>query len=152
VTLSSYGCRKFQRLCEEREDRDLRPREFAYVHKHREACEECRQQESACRNSLNMLRAMSMSVQPSESFDTRLVRRVRIERGRDRFAYWFPAIVGAGIASFATFALMQLVTASHPVKPFLKSPAEASNAAEPDQFEPRLLLEPEARKPIRLKR
>ena len=87
-----------------------------------------------------MLRAMTINVQPSEAFDVRLVRRVHLEQRRDRFAYWFPAIIGAGIASFATFALMQLVTASHPVKPFLKSPAEARNDVAPNQVEPRLLL------------
>lgn len=99
-------------------------------------------------NSLNMLRAMAINVQPSDSFDVRLVRRVRVERGRERFAYWFPAVVGAGIASFATFALMQLVTASHPVKPFLNRAAEARNSVAPDQAEPRLILTPESRQPI----
>ena len=91
---------------------------------------------------------MTISVQASESFDVRLVRRVRIERGRDRFAYWFPAIVGAGIASFGTFALMQLVTASTPMKPFLLPHVSASNSVAPDQMQPRLLLEGEPRQPV----
>jgi hypothetical protein len=140
VKLLSFGCRKFQRLCEDREDRELRPREILFVDAHRQACSPCRTQESASRNSLNMLRAISMNVEPSEAFDVRLVRRFKLEQSRERFAYWFPAIIGAGIASFATFALMQLVTASHPVKPFLKSPAEARNDVAPNQIEPRLLL------------
>ncbi|MHB8635424.1 MAG: hypothetical protein ACYC96_03010 [Fimbriimonadaceae bacterium] len=134
-----FGCRKFRRLCEEREDRALRARESAFLDLHRTACDPCRLQESASTNSLNMLRAMAISVHPSEAFDARVVRLVRVSRGRDRFAYWFPAIIGAGIASFATFALMQLVTAPHSVKPFLRR-AEASNAITPDQAEPRLLL------------
>jgi hypothetical protein len=148
VTVRSLGCRKFQRLCEEREDRQLKPREVSFVEKHRTACEPCRLQESASMNSLNMLRAMTLSVQPSDLFDVRLVRRVRIERSRDRLAYWFPAIVGAGIASFAMFALMQLVTASTPLKPFLDAKAPASNIVTPYQAEPRLIIESAMRTPV----
>ena len=147
MTFRPYRCRKFQRLCEEREDRDLRHHEFTYVETHRAACDPCRLCESASQNSLNMLRAMTLSVQPSDAFDARLVRLVRVDRGRDRFAYWFPAIIGAGIASFAMFALMQLVTASTPLKPFLV-PAAARNSVAPDQAEPRLLLESEIRQPV----
>ncbi|HLK13169.1 MAG TPA: hypothetical protein VKT78_00050 [Fimbriimonadaceae bacterium] len=142
------NCRKFRRLCLEREDRELRPRETAFVDSHREACDPCRIQEAASVNSLNMLRAITMTVQPSDSYDSKLVRRVKIDRGRDRFAYWFPGIVSAGIASFAMFALLQLVTSSHPVKPFIDRSAGAQNFAAPDQIEPRLLLAPEAPRSI----
>jgi hypothetical protein len=109
---------------------------------HRAACTDCRREEEASESSLNMLRSISLDVETTPAFEKRLVRMVKVDRGRDRFAYWFPAIVGAGIASFAMFALMQLVTAPQSVKPFLV-PASAQNTVSPSQAEPRLLLEPE---------
>ena len=139
-----FGCQKFRRLCEEREDFTFSEGQQAFMAAHREACERCRREEAASTNSLNMLRSMALTVEPSEAFDRRLVRMVKVDRGRDRFAYWFPAIFGAAIASFAMFALMQLVTASHSVQPFL-APASARNTVNPDQPEPRLILAPEFR-------
>jgi hypothetical protein len=144
--LRLFGCRRFRRLCEEREDRTISPRQLEFMATHRTACTPCRREEAASENSLNMLRSMSLSVDPTDAFDTRLVRMVKIERGRERLAYWFPAVIGAGIASFAMFALMQLVTASHSVKPFLV-PASARNTVAPIQSEPRLILPAEARQP-----
>jgi hypothetical protein len=143
-----FGCRKFQRLCEEREDHGFTPRQLAFMNEHRAACAICRREEAASTNSLNMLRSISLEVQPTEAFDKRLVRMVQVERSRDRFAYWFPAIIGAGIASFAMFALMQLVTAPQSVKPFLV-PASASNSVAPSQIEPRLLLTPDSLQPVK---
>lgn len=143
MNLVPLNCRKFKRLCEDREDRNLKPREDEFVRTHRASCEPCRQHEFASRSSLNMLRAMSLDVTPTDEFDVKLVRRVRLNQGRDRFAYWFPAVLGAGIASFAMFALMQLVTSSRSVQPLLRNPmAQARNSVPRDQTEPQLLLKP----------
>lgn len=108
-----FDCFRFRRLCETREDRPLTDSEDRFMALHRTGCDRCRNHEVATSSSLNMLRSVTLSPEPDNGYDLQLVRMIRLDRARDGFAYWSPALIGAAIASFAFFALMQIVTASH---------------------------------------
>jgi hypothetical protein len=105
-----FGCRKFGRLLNEREDRCLTVSEEMFLVRHRSACDYCRCQESASQLSLNMLRAATMDVSPGRAFDERVLRRVRIVRVRESLSYWSPALLGSAIACMALLVTLHLLS------------------------------------------
>lgn len=104
-----FGCRKFGRLLNEREDRALTAFELHFLARHRTVCDRCKKEESASQLSLNMLRAATMDVAPGRGFDERLIRRVRIHRVRESLGYWSPAILGSAIACMALLVTLHLL-------------------------------------------
>ncbi len=110
VNVRIFGCKKFSRLLNDREDRVLRPSELRFLDKHRAVCQGCRKEDSASVISLNMLRAAVLEVSPGIRFDERVIRRWRVQHVRESVAYWAPALVGGAIASFALFVTLHLLT------------------------------------------
>jgi len=107
-----FGCRKFSRLNSERSDRELTPREVAFMFRHRMACEPCSEHESQGSIALNMLRAESFEVEASPMFEERVIRKLRVHTTRESLRYWSPAVAGAFIAGLAVVAAMQIITRS----------------------------------------
>ncbi|RYG37713.1 hypothetical protein EON81_05840 [bacterium] len=50
-------------------------------------------------------------------FETRLLRRYRVQKAKDGVRYWMPAFAGAAAASLALFAALTLLNQPHEVKP-----------------------------------
>jgi hypothetical protein len=109
VKLISFGCKRFNSLVNEREDRDLSPQEEAWITDHQSKCAECRKTQDSLSLSLNMLRAATLDVEPERGFDRRLIRRVRVQAVKESFSYWLPALVGCLIAFFAIFSTLDLL-------------------------------------------
>jgi len=68
--------------------------------------------------ALNMLREAKLDAEnPGDSFDARLIRRVRVQAVRASMQYWTPAVCSAAIAAIALVAGLQLLgrTADLPV-------------------------------------
>lgn len=110
MTVRLFGCRKFGRLLNEREDRKLSSGEELFLERHRAACDNCRREESASQLSLNMLRAARLDVAPGRNFDERLIRRVKILRVRESLGYWSPALLGSAIACMALLVTLHLLS------------------------------------------
>ncbi len=63
------------------------------------------------------LRGAALHPTPSANFDANLSRKLRVSAVRDSFRYWSPAIIGAGVAAIALWALLQsMVQTSVPVQ------------------------------------
>jgi len=107
-----FGCRKFGRLLNEREDRQLSEVELQFLGRHRSVCSSCRREEAASQLSLNMLRAAALDIAPGNGFDERLMRRLRITRVRESLSYWSPALVGSAIACLTLLVTLQLLSGS----------------------------------------
>lgn len=109
MNLRLFGCGKFRFLSNEALDRSLKPGEQRFMERHRAACSTCHQAELNQHLALNMLRASALTPEPEDSFDRRLVRRVRLQGVRDQFGYWSPTAIGATIATVLVLALLQVV-------------------------------------------
>ena len=120
---TSAGCRRFQRLLSEREDRDLLDTEQQFLGMHRASCPECRWLEAVGALSLNMLREAVLEPEIDPSFDQRVLRRVRVAYARGTWSYWSPALIGAGIACAAILSAFQLLAPSE--RSIYRGPGEA---------------------------
>lgn len=110
MSVRLFGCKKFGRLLNEREDRLLKDSEIGFLAKHRSVCPACKKEEAASVLSLNMLRAAAMEEAPAEHFDERLLRRIRVSRVKESLGYWTPALLGGGIACVALFVTLHLLS------------------------------------------
>ncbi len=63
-------------------------------------------------SALSALRAAVIEPQPDPSFESRFIRRWRVERRARAVSYWMPAIAGAVVASVALLAVLQILFAS----------------------------------------
>ena len=104
----NLACKRFRRLYNEGDVRDLTREERQFVEEHRDMCDECREFESSAFSSLSMLRDATMEPEVSLAFDDRVIRLVKVQSVRSRLGYWSPALVGAGIACVAIFAALQI--------------------------------------------
>jgi hypothetical protein len=111
VKVRLFGCKKFGRLLNEREDRSLSQKEQGFLEKHRSVCYACKKEDSASVLSLNMLREAAIDQTPAASFDERLLRRIRINRVRESLGYWTPALIGGSIACAALFVTLHMLSA-----------------------------------------
>lgn len=76
--------------------------------------------------ALNMLReAMLDAESPGESYDVRLIRRVRIQAVRAGMQYWTPAVYSAAIAALALVAGLQLLGRSGELPTFSPGATDA---------------------------
>lgn len=110
--MKGLGCSKFKKLASEELDRSLTPRESAFMQRHRECCDECRDLQSQSSLALNFLRASAMEVEVHPMFDERIIRKLRVQTTRDSIRYWSPAVAGAFIAGLAVVAALQMITRS----------------------------------------
>jgi len=107
-----FGCSKFKRLASEQLDRNLSPREEAFLHKHRLACPDCHAAQSQSSVALNFLRAATIEVDVHPQFEERVIRKLRVQKTRESLRYWSPAVLGAFIAGLAVVAALQMITRS----------------------------------------
>ena len=106
-------CRRFRRLAVEVRDRELDDREHKFLIAHRGACDPCRRHEQSLAGAFDGLMSIVLvDAEPSHNYEERLLRRLKVSRGRDTWRYWSPALIGACVASVALLAAMQLVAQS----------------------------------------
>lgn len=110
----NLACKRFQKLWNERDVRDLSPDEDRFVSQHRRDCEECACFESSSDGAMSMLRMATMEPEVSIGFEDRVIRKVKVQTVRESLGYWTPAMIGAGIACVAIVATLQI--AASPVK------------------------------------
>lgn len=109
-------CRRFDALLDA--DYVLNPEENAFLQDHRESCEVCRVAQETADEAFSCLRESKVEDTTSGfRFETRLLRRYRVQKAKDGFRYWMPAFAGAAAASIALFAALTLVTQPHVAKP-----------------------------------
>lgn len=109
MKFGKLGCKRFSRLLSEQDDRDLKPAEERFLARHREVCQECRADEEISGLALNMLRDEAFEDVPVDaSFDDRVIRKLRVQTGRESLGYWSPALVGASIACVGLFVALHL--------------------------------------------
>ena len=131
-----FGCGKYRRLMNEKNDRTLGLGEREFMAKHRDVCVECRKQEALSSSALNMLRLASFA-EDEDSFDSglqfeeRVLRRLRVNNTRESIRYWSPAFVGAAIAGLTVLAALQLV-ANRPGMPATSNPAGEAQLRKPN--------------------
>lgn len=106
------SCRKFQKLTDDRDIRDLTSDEELFMDGHSLLCAECSELQRTSGLAMNMLRMSAMEPEISSGFDERVLRKVRLQTVRSGFNYWSPAVIGAAIAGIAVLAAMQAVTLS----------------------------------------
>lgn len=59
---------------------------------------------------MEALRGTRLNLRPSEGFDTRVVRRWKLQCERGSIKYWSPALVGAVAGGLALLAVIQILT------------------------------------------
>jgi hypothetical protein len=111
----NLACKRFRKLWNDGDLRELEADELSFLDQHRDMCEECREFEASASFSLEMLRDATLDPVVSDNFDERVLRRVRVQTVRESLSYWSPALVGAGIACVAIFAALQI--AAMPAQP-----------------------------------
>jgi hypothetical protein len=111
----NLGCKRYRRLWNDCDARELKASEQRFIDQHRIACGECREFEESASFSLDILRSATLEPEISVNFDERVLRKVRVQTVRESLGYWSPAFVGAGIACMAIFAALQI--AAMPVQP-----------------------------------
>lgn len=105
-----FGCGKFGWLSSEAHDRELDPKERAFMERHKAVCPECARQEDQRHMALNMLRMAALEPEIAPSFDERVLRRHKVESVRASIRYWSPAVLGGSIAAMAMLAALQLIS------------------------------------------
>lgn len=109
-------CRRFEALIDA--DYVLSPEDNAFLQRHREECELCRTTQEAADEAFSFLRESSAEdTTGGYRFETKLLRRYRVQRTKEGFRYWMPAFFGAAAASVALFAALTLVTQPRELKP-----------------------------------
>ena len=119
-----FGCGRYRRLTNEKNDRVLELKEREFMARHRAVCDECRVYESQSSSALNMLRLAAVQEDEIETglvFEERILRRWRVQSTRESVRYWSPAFLGAAIAGLTVLAALQLVT-NRPQVPFSTHP------------------------------
>jgi hypothetical protein len=126
MNIRFFGCGRFRWLAYESEDRPLTEREQAFLMRHRRVCQACARREEVTAFVLNMLREARMEAElPGESYDVRLLRRIRLEAARRSLRDWTPAAWGATIAALALLATLQLLGRSSDLPSFRTGASEA---------------------------
>ena len=126
--MTGLGCRRFGRLLNELADREPTAREDAFLQRHRTICSRCRLEERAAAFSLDLLRGASFEAEVEDSFDRRVIRRVRAQSVREGFRYWSPALLGGVVAAGLLLAAVQALT--RPIAPSATPPVQASRGVD----------------------
>jgi hypothetical protein len=137
----NLACNRFKKLWNEQDERPLTRKETRFLEKHRQSCPECRSFESSGEFALTMLRDAAMEISVSRGFDERVLRKVRVQTGRQSLTYWSPAFIGGAIACAALIAALQIASAPAQVKRATLPEGEARIGVGSDQPLPKLILE-----------
>ncbi len=123
-------CRKFESITVDWAPEELSESQSDFVANHEKSCQACRMAYRAQVIGLDLLRGSACTVDATEisaNFEETVVRNLRVQKKRDSWGYWWPAGLGAAIASLAAFAAMQLVSGSASFKPIFYRGQEARN-------------------------
>lgn len=101
--------RRFKLLCE---DGMASARQEAFVRAHEQTCTNCAAEHTKTMDALSALRSAVIEPEPDPGFESRFIRRWRVESRARAVSYWMPAIAGAVVASVALLAVLQILFAS----------------------------------------
>lgn len=101
--------RRYKLLCE---DGVASERQARFVAGHEQACNKCAAEHDLTLSALSALRSAVIEPEPDPSFESRFIRRWRVERRARAVSYWMPAIAGAVVASVALLAILQILFAA----------------------------------------
>ena len=135
-----FGCRKFQRLTVDQQDRELTARESEFMDRHRQVCPACQQSEQHFAAGLNMLRAAALDPEAPSSFEDRVIRRLKLNKARESLGYWAPAFAGAAIACLTIVAALQMITRASDLPQFSMPRGEAMRYMPSDDY-PQFILQ-----------
>lgn len=150
-----FGCGRYEYLAVKLQDNELSATELAFFEHHEDLCPSCRKEQELVQEGLNLLRGLVMEPhEVSDGFQDRIVRRFRVQRGRESIGYWSPALAGAVVGGLILISALQLISNSGVVPVYRDSgsvglyfPAENgldSNRHEDDLFP--LVIDPESLK------
>lgn len=131
-------CDRFDWLLCESEDRSLTAREQDFFDLHSIECVTCSQLATNHKKTFSALRLQKLDYEGDSNFEARVVRLIKVQNGRDSLKYWFPAVLSAGIAAVAAFAIMQILTGSEISKPIIFNNRAAMNSS--NSISPQLVL------------
>lgn len=119
--------RRYEALLIEQRDRSLTEKELAFLARYRASHPECGHFEAKGDEAFSMLRGLAVEDEQgySERFETRVIRRWKLNSVRDTATYWSPAICGAVIAAVALLAIFQLLGRGSTMPPLSVTGSEA---------------------------
>jgi hypothetical protein len=140
-----FGCFRFHRLWDTRDERDLTSGEERFIENHVAACHQCSEFAETASTALNLLREAALEPEVSLSFDDRVIRKVRVQTVRESLGYWSPALVGGLIACVAVFATLQIAATPVQLREANLPIGEARREIKNDGPLPSLILHDELR-------
>ena len=108
-------CTKYRRLKQLAGDGRASDRQLRFIDKHESSCRRCTEEHAAVSEAMSALRSTSIEPGFDQSFESRIIRQVRVERKATSVSYWLPAIAGAVVTSAALLAILQILFAA-PIK------------------------------------
>ena len=136
----NLACKRFQKLWNDRDVRDLSDQEESFVAQHRRDCEECRSFEVSSDDVLSVLRSATLEPEISIGFEDRVIRKLKLQTMRESLSYWTPALVGAGIACVAIVATLQIAATPVQLNKAKLPVGEAKLELGPERPMPELIL------------
>jgi predicted anti-sigma-YlaC factor YlaD len=134
-------CRRFRALHEVRESEPLTVVDSSFFETHLASCESCREFDASAATALSLLRTAALEPEISQGFEDRVIRKLKVQTGRESFNYWSPALVGAAIACVAIFATLQLAATPVQMEQARIANGEARRMDKQDDRHPSLVLE-----------
>ena len=119
-------------LMHERRDRDLTYDEQSYFIDALKENSDLFPQVQESARCLNLLQAAALEPELDNSFDERVIRLARLEKGRAGLKYWAPALVGCAVACLVLLSALQMVlrTAATDTNPYAGSESRLMKRAE----------------------
>lgn len=106
------SCNRYRRLKMLSEDGRATPHQEAFLAKHEDSCSQCAEEHALTLSAMEFLRSNVIEPEPDPTFESRFIRRWRVERRARTVSYWMPAVVGAVVASVALLAVLQILFAA----------------------------------------
>ena len=106
------ACDRYRRLKSLSEDGRSTPKQEAFLAKHEASCGACAAEHALTVAAMEFLRSSVIEPEPDPTFESRFIRRWRVERRARTVSYWMPAVVGAVVASVALLAVLQILFAA----------------------------------------
>lgn len=105
-------CERYRRLKHLAEDGKATLRQESFVAKHEAGCQDCAEEHALTLQALEFLKSNVIEPEPDPTFESRFIRRWRVEKRARAVSYWMPAVVGAVVASVALLAVLQILFAA----------------------------------------